>query len=182
MNRIAKLCCALCVPLAVWGCDAGTDKTDAGGVILQVSEFDGLPLTVSVNSQSSLQVEEIELENIPKNPSAPTSDLMHVNILSYEIRFTRGDTGTRLPPIFVRPLGGQVPVGGTADYGNLLIMDSEQLDNIPLADLLFENGGFDTETGDDEILLNCSWRFFGRTLSGDEVESVPFNFDIRATR
>ena len=50
-------------------------------------------------------------------------------------------------------------------------MSRDQLDNPPLSDLLFQNGGIDTETGLDRITLNVRIRFFGRTLSGDEVES-----------
>ena len=32
------------------------------------------------------------------NPSGPTSDLMNVEIQSYEVTYTRDDTGTRVPP------------------------------------------------------------------------------------
>lgn len=181
MNRFAKLGLALCLPLALAACEATTDKSGDGGVLLTVTEFDGLPIQVSVNSSLIVQVLEIEVTNTPKNP-AVVSELMDVNMLSYEVTFTRGDTGTRIPRQFVRGIGGTAPVNGTADYGNLPLMDREQLRSMPLSDLLFENGGLDTETGEDSILLNCSLRFFGRTLSGDEVESAPFNFDLRFTR
>ncbi len=184
MNRFAKLSLVLLLPLALAGCEATTDKTDGGGVLLTVTEFDlsNLTVEVSVNDTLVMQALTIEITNTPKNPSAGVSALMDVNLLSYEVTFTRGDTGTRIPRPFVRGIGGTVPVDGTADLGNLTLLDREQLRNPPLSDLLFENGGFDTETGAQTILINCSLRFFGRTLSGDEVESAPFNFSFTFTR
>jgi hypothetical protein len=74
------------------------------------------------------------------------------------------------------------PVGGTVDYTGLPLMDLEQIENRPIADLLFENGGHDTETGETRILLNCAIRFFGRTISGDEVETAPGNFALTVTQ
>jgi hypothetical protein len=108
---------------------------------------------------------------------------MNVELESYEITFTRADTGTRVPNPFVRGVGGGlVPVAGTLDIDGLPLFDEEQLENPPLSDLMFENGGTDTETGDQTILLNWRLRFFGRTLSGDEVETAPIEFTTRFTR
>jgi hypothetical protein len=193
MNRFAQLTLALLLPLALAACDARTEKTDGGGVILSITDFDGLPVRVSVNdpagSSAALCDEEgvcvidsITIQNIPKNASAPTSDLMNVELVSYEVTFTRADTGTRVPAPYVRGIFGVVPVGGTLDIDGLPIFDEEQLENVPLSDLLFENGGTDTETGDETILLNWRLRFFGRTLSDDEVETGPADFTTRFTR
>jgi hypothetical protein len=183
MNRFAQLTLALLLPLALGACEATTDKTDAGGVLLTVSDYDMSNLTVetSVNATTVMQAESITLSNTPKNISAPTSALMDVNLLSYEVTFTRADNGTRIPVPLVRGIGGTVPVGGTTEIGNLTLLDRDQLRNAPLSDLLFANGGTDSETGEHIIVLNCSLRFFGRTLSGDEVESAPFNFSFTFT-
>ncbi len=125
----------------------------------------------------------VQISNIPKNPAAGTSELMNVELESYEVTFTRADTGTRVPNPFVRGAGGGfVPVNGTLDITGLPLFDEEQLENPPLSDLMFENGGTDTETGDQTILLNWRLRFFGRTLSGDEVETAPLEFTTRFTR
>jgi hypothetical protein len=107
---------------------------------------------------------------------------MNVEIDSFEITFSRGDTGTRLPPPLVRNLFGVVPVNGTDIIENLEILTLQQLGAPPLSDLLTINGGIDTETGGQTILLNFSLRFFGRTLSGDEVETAPARFTIEFTR
>ena len=53
----------------------------------------------------------------------------------------------------------------------LPITGATQFENPPLSDLFFANGGFDKETGNAVVILNVRIRFFGRTLSGDAVES-----------
>ena len=188
MTRVLKLTSALCLLLAFTACDARTDKTDGGGVILSITEFDNFPRGFSANAianappgEQFVSSGDITITNIPKNPSV-TSQLMDVEMQSYEVRCTRGDTGTRVPPPLVRGTFGSAPVGGTVDYSGLTLVDLEQITNRPIADLLFENGGHDTETGETRILLNCFMRFFGRTISGDEVETAPGNFALTVTQ
>jgi hypothetical protein len=163
--------------LGLLGCNSRTDKSE-GTVILSISDFNGLPTQVSVNSASAaggVAVGSITIQNIPKNPSLPTSALMNVEFASYEVIFSRGDTGTRLPPPLVRQIFGIAPVNGTNQYDNLPILTTAQLDVPPLSDLQFVNGGFDKETGAQTVVLNIRLRFFGRTLSGDEVVTGPFD-------
>jgi hypothetical protein len=163
-------------------CESRTDKTDGGGVLLSVSDFDGLPVQVGVNntlaSGGLVQIGEITIQNIAKDPRATTSSLMNVEIESYEVIYTRADVGTRVPPSLVRNVFGVSPVNGTQVYENLPIMSLEQLDAVPLSDLQFINGGFDRETGNQTILLNFRMRFFGRTLTGDAVQTEPIGFTI----
>jgi hypothetical protein len=105
---------------------------------------------------------------------------MNVEMISYEVTFTRADDGTRLPVSFVRGIFGEAPINGTYTLDNAPIMGFDQFNNPPLSDLLFQNGGIDTETGRSRIALNLRLRFFGRTLSGDEVQtqSAPFTIDF----
>ena len=165
-------------------CESRTDKVDGGGVLLSISDFDGLPIAVGVAAATFnpfddavgfgsclVTIEELIIQNVAKDPNGVTSELMNVEIESYEIFFTRADTGTRLPPVFVRNLFGVVPVNGTYAVDNLPIMSCEQLGTTPLSDLLPSNGGFDKETGESIIRLNFNMRFYGRTLSGDPVDS-----------
>jgi hypothetical protein len=171
--------------LAVLGCESRTDKVDGGGVLLSISNFDGLPVQVSMDAASLtglVQVGEITVQNVVKNPSGGTSNLMNVEIDSYEVTFSRADTGTRLPPPLVRNLFGIIPVGGSDTIENLPILTLEQINSPPLSDLFTRNGGIDLETGGQTILLNLSLRFFGETLSGDEVDTAPARFTIEFTR
>lgn len=160
-------------------CAGRTDRTDGGGVLLSITDFDGLPILLSVNSSNGfLQVGEIQVTSVIKNPDITGGSLMNVEIESYEVTYTRGDTGTKVPPIFVRGLFGIVPAGGIFTVENLPVMAPEQFGVPPISDLLFVNGGLDKETGDREIILNFHIRFFGRTLSGDAVQTAPGNFTV----
>ena len=185
MNRSGKAIALIFLLVFVAGCESRTDRTDGGGVLLSITDFDGLPISVDVNATVGgggfVQVGEIQVTNVPKDPTGVTSDLMNVEIQSYEVTFTRADNGTRLPPKFTRGLFGIVPVGGIFTVENLPIMSLDQLLNVPLSDLLTENGGFDKETGDFVISLNFSLVFFGRTLSGDAVQTAPGYFTIEFT-
>lgn len=174
-----RLLLVLCVlgAFGLAGCNDRTDKSD-GTVILSISDFDGLPTQVSVNSASAVggvSVDSLTIQNIPKDQNGATSSLMNVEFTSYEVTFSRADTGSRLPPPLVREIFGVAPVNGTNVFNNLPILTQTQLDAPPLSDLLFVNGGFDKETGEQAVVLNLRLRFFGRTLSGDAVETGPFD-------
>jgi len=182
MTRVLKTLFALTLLLMVAACDSRTEGTDGGGVILSITSFDGLPLLVSVNTTGAfVQLDEVEVTNVPKNPAAGTSALMDVEIQSYEVTYTRADNGTRVPVAFVRGIFGTAPVNGTFILENAPVMGLDQLLNPPLSDLLFENGAVDSETGLSRITLNFRLRFFGRTLSGDEVETAPAAFTVEIT-
>ena len=179
MRRLITLSILTIVALALGACESRTDRTDSGGVLLSVSDFDGLPIRVSVNAAGALlQVEEFVIQNVAKNPTGVTSDLMNVELRSFEVTFTRADTGARVPTPYTNGLFGVVPVNGTFTVENLDVMGAEQFLNVPLSDLAFQNGGFDKETGSNIIRLNLHVRFFGRTLSGDAVESAPATFTV----
>lgn len=178
----AALAALAALALAVAGCSSGdrVDETE-GGVILSVSDFDGLPIQVGVNALGFpplVTVEEIVIDNLPKDPNGEVSDLMNVEMRSYEVVYTRLDTGTRTPTPLVGSIFGVAPVGGQITYDNLPILTTEQLTNPPLDDLLVENGGVDSETGGRVIALELRVRFFGRTLTGDNVATAPVRFDI----
>lgn len=177
MRRSIAFLLAACVLLAVGGCNERTDESE-GGVILSVTDFDGLPVRASVNAASLLAIEEVIIENLPKDPNGPTSDLMNVEMRSYEVVYNRVDTGTRVPGPLVRSIFGVAPVGGQITYDNLPVMSAEQLLNPPLSDLLIANGGIDRETGSQFITIEFRVRFFGRTLTGDDVATAPIRFDV----
>ena len=181
MKRYLSIFLVATAALGLFGCEQRTDKVDAGGVILSVSEFDGLPLQVSVSS-GSLVVGEIVIESIAKNESQPTSPLMNVEMQRVETTFTRADTGTILPPPYVAAIFGVTPIGGDQTYENLPLMGPDQFLSRPLSDLLLQNGGFDKETGQEYVRLNVIVRFFGQTLSGDSVETEPISFTVTFTR
>ena len=167
---------------SLFACETRTDQADGGGVLLSVTDFDGLPIQVGVNaaalSGGFVQIEDLTLQSVVKDPTGSSSALMDVEIRSYEVTFTRADSGTRIPPTLVRGLFGTAPAGGSFNITGLPVMTIEQLANPPLSDLLIQNGARDQETGSNIIIINLFLRFFGRTLSGDAVESAPAAFTI----
>jgi hypothetical protein len=116
------------------------------------------------------------LQSNVTNPTGGSSNLMDIEVQSYQVTFSRADTGTRLPPALVQPSLEYVPAGGSADVGNLRIMQSAQLSNLPLSDL--ENYGFDRQTNSTAIVLNCTIQFFGKTIGGREVATEPRSFTV----
>lgn len=179
MKKLISLSILIILAVALGACESRTDRTDGGGVLLSVTDFDGLPLRVLVNQAGAIvQVDEFVIENVAKDPNGVVSSLMNVELGSYEVTYTRADTGTRVPPPYVKGLFGVVPVNGTATFENLDVMGVDQFLNEPLSDLDFTNGGFDKETGSRVVKLNISVRFFGRTLSGDAVQTAPSRFTV----
>jgi hypothetical protein len=162
------------VGLALPGCRSRTDRSE-GTVLLSVSDFDELPIVISVTGGPT-QIGQITLTNVTKDPTGTTSDLMSIEIRSYEVRYVRRDTGTVQPPTLVETLFGVVPVNGTMTVDGLPFIRAHQLTSPPLSDLA--DFGRDRETGSTVIPLDVTLRFFGRTLSGDDIASAPASFTI----
>lgn len=163
--------------VGVLGCESRTDGS-AGGVILSITDFDGLPVQISVNNPAQLSIDSITIQNLPVNPNSGTTNLMNVEMKTYEIQYSRNDGGSRLPPPLVQGIFGVTPINGQNVYNNLPLLTAEQFTNPPLSDLSFFNGGVDTETGNQVIRLRLTIRFFGKTLTGDAVATAPATFDI----
>ncbi len=174
MKRTVSLLSLAVLVLALGSCRSRTDRSE-GSVLLSVTDFDGLPLSVSATAGPT-SIGEVTLRNFTKDPSGTTSDLQSIELRSYEVRFSRRDTGTRVPPPMVKSIFSLVPVNGTATITNLPFLTADQLLNPPLSDLA--TTGADRETGSQVIVLNVSLRFFGRTLAGDNIASDPASFTV----
>lgn len=175
-NHCAVLFVLLALALGQAGCRSRTDRSE-GTTLLTISRFDGLPSVVSLNTTPPpVTIDSLTLRNLPKDPSGTTSDLQSVELRSYEASFRRRDTGTRVPPPLVGRIFGLVPVNGTFDLLNLPILTSDQVLSQPLRDL--RDFGRDRETGTTVIVLDVQLRFFGRTLSGDEISTESGSFTI----
>jgi hypothetical protein len=174
MKRSVTLFLVIAVVFALGGCRSRTDRTE-GSVLLTVSDFDELPAQVSVTS-GPFDIGQVVIRNIAKDPSGTTSDLQNVELRSYEVTFTRRDTGRTVPPALVQSIFGLIDVGGTTTLNNVPFLTENQLRNSPLLDLA--TTGKDKETGSEVVVLNVTMRFFGRTLAGDNVATDPASFTI----
>ena len=170
----------LLVVLGALGCQGTADDADTGGVKLSIVDFDGLPTMVSARSAVAngglVQVEQIVVENVVLAPGSNTSSLQNVEIQSYEVTYTRADTGRRTPPTLIEYVFGVAPVAGRFTLDNGPVMRLDQLNTVPLRDLI--DYGYDRETGSQVIRLTVGIRFFGKTLSGKAVDSAPAYFTL----
>lgn len=165
--------------LAVAGCRESTDRSE-GTVLLSVSNFDLLPVSVSLTGGGPFSVGTLTLRNTSKDPTGTTSALQDIELRSYEVRYRRRDVGSRVPPPTVQGLFGIVTVNSSKDITDLPVLFSDQILSQPLKDLL--DFGVDRETGTAVVVLDVSIRFFGRTLSGDEIASEPATFTMEVTQ
>lgn len=170
----------LLVTLGALGCQGTADDKDTGGVTLSIVDFDGLPVVVSASEALAnaglVQVEQMVVENVVLSPGATTSSLMNVEIQSYEVTYTRADTGRRTPPTLIEYVFGIAPVAGRFTLDNGPVMRLDQFNTVPLRDLI--DFGYDRETGSQVIRLTVGIRFFGKTLSGKAVDSAPAYFTL----
>ncbi len=181
MNRTHRLFALGFLVLVLAGCSGGdVSKTDSGGVTLSITDFDGLPISISASASGDLAtIGSLTVSNVVTNPNGTTSSLMNVEIQSYEVTFTRADTGTRVPPKLVNYVFGIAPANGTFDLLNGPFMRAEQFNTQPILDL--KNRGIDSETGSRQVRLNVGLRFFGHTLGGNSVESNTAFFTLEVT-
>ena len=185
--RIWSVVTVAVVAVSALGCptSGNLSKTDSGGVYLSVTDFDGLPVVVSVseviaNNRGVLSVGELTVASIAVNQVQPVSPLMNTEMEVYEVGFNRADLGTQVPQPTERRIFGTVPPNGVIIYDDLTIMTQEEFVNPPLSNLLPQNGAVDPETGSEAILLNLELKFFGQTLNGTKVETrVPARFNIQ---
>lgn len=166
--------------LAVTSCRSRTDRSE-GTVVLSVTDFDKLPVSVSA-STGPFQIGQVTLKSFFKDPSvmdAMGHQLEGIELQRYEITYRRLDKGTRTPPPSVQGIFGLVAPLGTVQLDNLVFMTTDQTLNQPLKDLI--TLGRDSETGTTVITLDVTLRFFGRTISGDDIASEPATFTIEVT-
>jgi hypothetical protein len=177
MKRYRAVFLLLIVPaLAAASCRSRTDRSE-GTVLLSVSDFDGLPFAVSLGAAAPpFTIDQITIRSTAKDPSGTTSQLMDVELRSFDVTYRRRDVGSRVPPPAVQGVFGIVPVNSTTVLNNVPFLFSDQVLSQPLRDL--RDFGVDRETGTAVVVLDVSIRFFGRTLSGDDVATDPATFTI----
>ena len=78
MRKVANLMLIACLVVVFTACESRTDRTGSGGVILSITDFDGLPISSAVNSVTDfLQVEEISIANVAANPIVIAPKVSH---------------------------------------------------------------------------------------------------------
>lgn len=172
---------AVLVSLAVvaGGCSTNTQGDSASPVFL-TCDFTLLPAVKNVASNSLLQFSTVELTSKFKSPSAAggSSTFMDTQVETYSIVWARIDGGKTASR--TESFGGNVivPAGGSSTLTNYPFMSASALQQPPLSYLFPYNGGIDPETGKTEIRQTGTVTFYGHTLSGQPVTSVPAVFSM----
>jgi hypothetical protein len=180
MKRAACIPILLAAALALApGCTNKEGETEAPDFItVSLSQQPGF---VSVGVVAPVQIGSISLSSHLKNPSqSDPQGFATVNLESYTVHFFRTDGGTRVPPDQTFAAGVIVPSGGSATLTNFPVLPASQIQLSPFDQLLPFHGGFDRETGKDEIDTAFEITFFGHTIAGQRVASEkatgPLNF------
>ena len=130
------------------------------------------PGFVNVGVVAPVQIGTITLTSRLKNPTqTDPQGFASTTIDSYTVHFRRVDGGTRVPQDLNLAAGVLVASGGSATLTNFPVLLATQIQQSPFDQLLPFNGGFDRETGKDEIDTAFDITFFGRTVSGQRVQS-----------
>jgi hypothetical protein len=130
------------------------------------------PDFVDISVPAAVQIDVINLASHLKNANDPDPQgFANVSISSYTVAYRRMDGGTIVPPLQSFGGFGFVPSGGTATLNNLPVLYASAVQGTPFDQLLPFNGGIDRETGKTEIDTAFDITFFGKTVSGFNVQS-----------
>ncbi|HJQ36850.1 MAG TPA: hypothetical protein VKB93_06910 [Thermoanaerobaculia bacterium] len=121
----------------------------------------------------------INMTVIPKNGSA-IGDFLQVRVTRYRVSYQRTDGGSQVPQSFVRATDQLLSVGSSASpLSNLVVLETDAINQSPFAALLPQNGGRDPVTGRPVVQMDVIVEIFGETLSGDRVyDATRFPLDF----
>lgn len=168
----------LAVAVAATGCSSNNQGDSASPVYLTCA-FTLLPAVKNVNDGSLLQFQTVTLNSKLKIPdtTSPTA-FLDTQVDTYSVVWTRIDGGKTASKTEIWGNGVIVPAGGTTTLQNYPFMSPAALQQPPLNVLFPFNGGIDPETGRTEIRQTGTVTFYGHTMSGQPVTSVPATFDM----
>ena len=181
MKRITPVFVTLALALTVWSCGGSStlDNTEAAVFLtIEVTEYN--PEIDLCLLQTDMAISGMDITSEPKNPGADLGASQDVNLNRWVIKPYRTDGGSTASPEWTYDNHVSVPAGGNASLENYRIYPYELTQQVPLAYLLPENGGFDPETGNSNIRQSFDLQIFGKKVSGKIVATVPisiaFNF------
>ena len=177
-NRLVLMAlCGLARGL-VAGCSGGNHSADdAADIVLSVDIPQGIA-DVAVNQGEDVAIPSLLIKSQAKAPGRPMTVQNDVVLNEWVVTFTRTDGGTAASPEWRNYYNVYVPAGGNASLDNYRVMPVEFLRQPPLNQLWPENGGFDKETGQDNIRQKLRIDIYGKTVAGQRV-SVGFEFSVR---
>lgn len=176
-NRVLMALCSAVV-LVVGGCSGGNHSADdEANVLLSVDIPEGIA-DVAVNGVGDVFIPNLTIKSVAKAPGTTLSAQQDVTLTEWVVTFTRTDGGTVASPAWRNFYTVYVPAGGNATLNNYRVMPVEYLSQPPLNQLWPANGGFDKETGKDNIRQKLRVDIYGKTVAGQRV-STGFEITVR---
>jgi len=181
MKRFWQFCGVITLVLTVVSCGGSStlDNTVAS-VYLTIEVEENNPDIDLCVQFGDVTVSTMVVTSSLKDPSGTASSQQDVRLSRWVITPARTDGGSTASPEWSYDQTVFVPAAGTADLDNYRVYPFEYLNEIPLANLLPENGGFDPETGNTNIRQSLELVIYGETVSGKKVATQPvpiaFNF------
>jgi hypothetical protein len=181
MKRIALVFVTLALALVAWSCGGNSTLDNTEAAVYLTIDIEAYNPDVDICLlPTDVAIEGMSIDSAAKNPDASIGSQQDVNLNRWVVRPYRTDGGSTASPEWIYDTAVFVPAGGSAQLENYRIYPLELLREIPLAYLLPENGGFDPETGNDNIRQSFELQIYGQTVSGKNVSTVPisiaFNF------
>ncbi|HOC44686.1 MAG TPA: hypothetical protein PKJ99_16855 [Thermoanaerobaculales bacterium] len=177
MKRIPQFCilAALALLAASCGGNSTLDDTEAAVVLTVDVTLYNPEIDICGAAGVDVTIAEMTVISNPKAPGTVLGTNNDVNITRWVITPSRSDGGTTASPEWVVDQGIFVPADGETELENWRVYPAEYFLELPLSNLLPENGGFDPETGHNNIRQTLRLQMFGRTVSGKAVSTVPVN-------
>jgi hypothetical protein len=181
MKRIAPVFVTLALALVVWSCGGSSTLDNSEAAVFLTIDIESYNPDVDICLlPTDMAIESMAINSEAKNPEASIGPNQDVNLQRWVVRPYRTDGGSTASPEWTYDQAVYVPAGGAAQLENYRVYPLEFLSEIPLANLLSENGGFDPETGNANIRQSFELQIYGQTVSGKNVSTVPisiaFNF------
>jgi hypothetical protein len=181
MKRIAPVCVTLALALVTWSCGGSSTLDNTEAAVFLTIDIEAYNPDIDICFQlTDIPIENMTIASEAKNSDASLGSQQDVNLSRWVIRPYRTDGGSTASPEWIYDAAVYVPAGGSSQLENYRVYPLEFLSEIPLAYLLPENGGFDPETGNDNIRQSFELQIYGQTVSGKNVSTVPisiaFNF------
>jgi hypothetical protein len=181
MKRISPVFVTLALAMVVWSCGGNSTLDNTEAAVFLTIDVEGYNPDVDICLlPTDVAIDNMSIKSEAKNPEANLGTNHDVNLSRWVIRPYRTDGGSTASPEWTYDQAVYVPAGGNATLENYRIYPKEFLAEVPLANLLPENGGFDPETGNSNIRQSFELQIFGQTVSGKNVSTVPitiaFNF------
>lgn len=177
-NRLVLMAlCSLAVGLLA-GCSGGNHSADTEADIILTTDVPTGLTAVPVNLGTDVSIPAITIKSQAKAPGTALTVQNDAILNEWVITFTRTDGGTATSPMWRNYDQVYVPAGGSANLTNFVIMPVEFLSQPPLNQLWPVNGGFDKETGKDNIRQTIRVDIYGKTNAGQKV-STGFETTLR---